>query len=176
MYPSCHEKLCNEVDQPWFYIWGATISHITPVNKYSIVNCVGWVLGVCNTCVRLQSIFTSSDITVDNLTVFVSFFFSSFGKKGGKCGGKGLGYKQWFGFSWEKGVDVLIGINTRVLGSWLCNKIFASKSGGALLLGQLGQFHFFYTKRIYLFICLFIYFLMLLGLHWQIYLFVYLFT
>ena len=40
-------------------------------------------------------------------------------------------------------LDVLIGMNTRVLGGWLGNKISASQSGGVLPLGQFGQFHFF---------------------------------
>ena len=62
------------------------------------------------------------------------------------------------GFSCGIGVDLLIEISTRDLDGWLGNKIYAGESGRALLLGQLSEFHFFNTKRIYLFF-FFFYFL-----------------
>ena len=39
-------------------------------------------------------------------------------------------------------MDVLIGMNTRVLSGWLGSKISAAQSGGETLLGQLGSFNF----------------------------------
>ena len=39
VYLNCVEKLFKGVEQPWFCLWGATTSHITPVNKYSTINC-----------------------------------------------------------------------------------------------------------------------------------------
>ena len=55
------------------------------------------------------------------------------------------------------GVDILIGMNIKVLSGWFGNKISAGQSGRVLLLGHLGQFCFFNTKGIYLFISLFPY-------------------
>ena len=59
------------------------------------------------------------------------------------------------------GEDVLVGMNTRVLGGWLGNNISAAQSSRVLLLGQLGQFCLFNAKQIYSF-C---YFLMHLDSH-----------
>ena len=66
-------------------------------------------------------------------------------------------------FSWGIGVDVLIRMNTRVLGGWLGSKISAGQSGGVSLLGQLGPFHFSLILNI--FIYSFLYFLMYLDFH-----------
>ena len=70
-------------------------------------------------------------------------------------------------------VDALIGMNTRVLNGWLGSKISAGQSGGILLLGQLGPFHFSLTLKVSVYS--FLHFLMHLDFHWQIYLFVYIF-
>ena len=60
------------------------------------------------------------------------------------------------GFSWGMGVglDVLIRMNTRVLGGWLGSKISAGQSGGVSLLGQLGPFHFSLILSIFIYSCL----------------------
>ena len=59
--------------------------------------------------------------------------------------------------------DVLIGMNTRVLGGWLGSKISAGQSGGVSLSGQLGLFYF--PLILHIFIYSFIYFLMHLDFH-----------
>ena len=58
------------------------------------------------------------------------------------------------GFSWGLGLDVLIRMNTRVLGG---------QSGGVLLFGQLGPFHF--SLKLNVFIYSFLYFVMHLDFH-----------
>ena len=71
------------------------------------------------------------------------------------------------------GMDVLIGMNGG-LGAWLGSKISAGQSGGVLLLGQWGPFHF--SLIVNVFIYWFLYFLMHLDFYWQTDLFIYLFT
>ena len=67
------------------------------------------------------------------------------------------------GFSWGMGVNVLIGMNARVLGGWLGSKISAGQSGEVPLLGELGPFHF--SLILNLFIYSFLYFFMHLDFH-----------
>ena len=79
-------------------------------------------------------------------------------------------------------MDILIRMNTRVLGGWLGSKISAGQSGGVSLLGQLGPFHFSLTLNmfIYSFMSLFSYAfrfpLANLFIYLFFYLFIYLFT
>ena len=69
------------------------------------------------------------------------------------------------------GSDVLIVMNTGVLSEWLGSNMSAGQSGGVLLLGQLGSFHFSLILNV--FIYSFFYFLMYLNFHCQIYLLIY---
>ena len=67
------------------------------------------------------------------------------------------------GISWGMGMDVVIGMNTRILGGWLGNKISAGQSGGVPLLGELAQFHFSLILNVLIYS--FLYFLMHLDFH-----------
>ena len=70
-----------------------------------------------------------------------------------------LGYKQRDrAFHGGYGVDVLIRMNTRILGGWLGSKISAGQSGGGIAFRTIRPISlFFNTKHIYLFISLFSY-------------------
>ena len=95
------------------------------------------MLGTCNSYVRLQSRVTSSGITVDSLTIFFFPFFLFFLGGGQGAGGTSneIGFFMGIGV-----VNVLIRINSTVLGGWLRSKISAGQSGGVSLLRQLGSF------------------------------------